>query len=44
MKAMKTKTKQSKQSSQSRQAKIMTAIAVTAASYFVVWTLIGLIS
>lgn len=38
---MKTKSRQFSQSRQSRQAKIMIAIAVTAASYFVVWTLIG---
>lgn len=48
MMAMKTKqskhSRQSKQSRQSGQAKLMTAIAVTAAFYFVVWTLIGLIS
>lgn len=37
MMAMKTK-----QNRKSRQAKLMTAIAVTAASYFAVWTLIGL--
>jgi len=36
---MKTKSKQSRQS---RQAKLMIAVAVTAASYFVVWTLIGM--
>lgn len=46
--AMKMKTKsrqlsQSRQSKQSRQANLMTAIAVTAAFYFIVWTLIGLI-
>ena len=36
MKTMKTKSKQS------RKANLMIALAVTAASYFVVWTLIGL--
>jgi len=43
MKAMKAKTKQSRQSRQSRQANLMIALAVTAASYFVVWALIGLV-
>jgi hypothetical protein len=38
------KTKQSKQSRQSRQAKLMIAVAVITGVYFVVWTLIGLIS
>lgn len=42
MEAMKTKSRQSKQDRQSRQAKLMIALAVTAASYFAVWTLIGL--
>ena len=48
MKAMKTKarqlrqSRQSRQSRRSRQANLMIALAVTAASYFAIWTLIGL--
>ena len=45
MKAMKTKARQlrqSRQCGQSRKANLMIALAVTAASYFVVWTLIGM--
>jgi methionine-rich copper-binding protein CopC len=38
------KTRQSKQDRQSRQEKLMIAVAVIAGVYFVVWTLIGLIS
>ena len=47
MKAMKTKSrqlKQSRQGRQSRKAKLMIALAVITGVYFVVWTLIGLIS
>jgi len=45
MKAMKTKARQlrqSRHSRHSRKANLMIAVAVTAASYFAIWTLIGL--
>jgi len=41
---MKTKARQLRQSRQSRKAKLMIAVAVIAGVYFVVWTLIGIIS